>query len=198
VELGPIWQLRRVLAGSGWWDAAVRLTSIVRASASPAGRLLVVGTAEHDPWHLVAHLQEATHRCGPGLPQAVLVRPSPPAGAPAHLAVGFGAIDQVRSGDAILVVSPGPAPGELLERLDHAHRCAPVVTVDGGDAALAALADARMDLGESTPSGSSGLRGLRGRGLQGPALPAVGMAEHVLAAAAVARPGLHWTGRGRR
>ena len=49
--------LREVLAGTEWVGATRRFAGALRGSVvSYGGGLLLVGTAEYEPWHFAAHL----------------------------------------------------------------------------------------------------------------------------------------------
>ena len=128
--------LRRLQA-AGWLDGARRFASALRTAGHEPGRLLVVGTAEHEPWHLTAHLADAARwRSIPAL-QPVLVRRHVPAGAPPHLSVGIDAVHRAGRGATVLVAAPDLPDAHLLERLDDARR---------GGATLFALHPGQGDL----------------------------------------------------
>ncbi|MEU6863591.1 hypothetical protein ABZ924_10000 [Streptomyces sp. NPDC046876] len=134
--------LREVLAGTQWPAAARRFAGSLRHSVVPAGgNLLLVGTEDYEPWHLAAHLVDEAAWCG--LPELAptLVRHRVLPGEPAHLSVGLGRLAAARRGHTVLVVAP-ERPGEgLLERVHDARRAgATVLSLDGGDPDLAALA----------------------------------------------------------
>ncbi|HCA84892.1 MAG TPA: hypothetical protein DEQ61_04985, partial [Streptomyces sp.] len=134
--------LREVLAGTEWLDATRRFAGSLRASVEPhGGGLLLVGSAEYEPWHLAAHLDDEA--AWSGLPQLspTLVRHRVRPGEPAHLAVGLSRLEAARRGETLLVVTPD-RPGEtLLERVHDARRAgATVLALDSGDRDLRALA----------------------------------------------------------
>jgi hypothetical protein len=127
----------RALEPSGWLGAARRFAVSLRTAGHEPGRLLVVGTPEHEPWHLAAHLDDtARWRAAPTL-QPVLVRWRVPPGAPPHLSVGPDAVHRARTGTTVLVSAPTAAGDALLERLADARR---------GGATLFALHDGTGDL----------------------------------------------------
>ena len=113
--------LRRLEPG-GWVDAARRFAASLRGAGHEPGRLLVVGTAEHEPWHLTAHLDDTARWRGLEQLRPVLVRHAVPDGAPPHLSVGLDAVHTARRGTTVLVATPSPADDPLLERLDDARR----------------------------------------------------------------------------
>jgi hypothetical protein len=82
----------------------------------------VVGTAEHEPWHFVAHMAEEAQSSGRPDLVPTWVRWTPPANAPAHLAVTMGRLSEVRRHDTVLVIAPGRADERLLDRVDDARR----------------------------------------------------------------------------
>ncbi|MFC6062204.1 hypothetical protein [Streptomyces ochraceiscleroticus] len=134
--------LREVLAGTEWIQATRRFAGSLRASVAPhGGGLLLVGSAEYEPWHLAAHLDDEA--AWSGLPELspTLVRHRVPLGVPAHLSVGLGRLETARRGETLLVVAPD-APGPcLLERVHDARRNgATVLALDAGDRDLGTLA----------------------------------------------------------
>ncbi|MFF4447846.1 hypothetical protein [Streptomyces sp. NPDC001502] len=145
--------LREVLAGTQWPGAARRFAGSLRRSVVPGGgHLLLVGTEGYEPWHLAAHLVDEA--AWSGLPELAptLVRHHVRPGEPAHLSVGLGRLAAVRRGHTLLVVAPG-APGEgLLERVHDARRAgATVLSLDGGDPDLGALAHDALSVPAPVP-----------------------------------------------
>ncbi|MFI9200657.1 hypothetical protein [Streptomyces sp. NPDC053048] len=177
--------LREALAGTEWLQATRRFAGVLRTSVGAhGGGLLLVGTAEYEPWHLAAHLDDEA--AWSGLPELspTLVRHLVPPGAPAHLAVGLGRLEAARRGETLLVVAEGRPEDGLLERVHDARRGgATVLALDGrpeDDAphrdlralahdALAVPASAELDLdtvqhlvsaaaGENAPAAPRGRR----------------------------------------
>ncbi|MFE7430036.1 hypothetical protein ACF1FX_18320 [Streptomyces sp. NPDC014646] len=134
--------LREVLAGTEWPAAARRFAGSLRSSVVPhGGGLLLVGTADYEPWHLAAHLvDESTWS---GLPELTptLVRHRVEPGDPVHLAVGLGRIEAAGRGETLLLVAPERPCAGLLERMHDARRAgATVLSLDGGDPEVRGLA----------------------------------------------------------
>ncbi|MFS8201721.1 hypothetical protein ACLVWQ_23875 [Streptomyces sp. CWNU-52B] len=124
--------LREVLAGTEWPGAARRFAGALRSSVLPhGGGLLLVGTAEYEPWHLAAHLVDEAAWSGTPELTPTLVRHGASASAPAHLAVGLGRIEAARRGETLLVVAPGTPEAPLLERVHDARRGGVVVLALG-------------------------------------------------------------------
>lgn len=131
--------LRR-LAPADWLSSARRFRESLRTAGHRPGRLLVVGTAQDEPWHLTAHLEQAARLQSDAALAPVLVRWQVPAGAPAHLSVGLDALHRSARGASVLVAAPG-ADDRLLERLDDARRAgATLFALHEGIPALTALA----------------------------------------------------------
>ncbi|WP_424860908.1 hypothetical protein [Streptomyces sp. MMS24-I29] len=134
--------LREVLAGTEWPAAARRFAGSLSSSVVPhGGGLLLVGTADYEPWHLAAHLvDESTWS---GLPELTptLVRHRVEPGDPVHLAVGLGRIEAAGRGETLLLVAPERPCAGLLERMHDARRAgATVLSLDGGDPEVRGLA----------------------------------------------------------
>ncbi|MFF2426025.1 hypothetical protein [Streptomyces mirabilis] len=134
--------LREVLAGTEWLGATRRFAEGLRGSVvSYGGGLLLVGTAEYEPWHLAAHLVDEAAWSGTPELSPTLVRHAARASDPAHLAVGLGRIEAARRGETLLVVSPAAPGAPLLERVLDARRAgATVLALDAGDRELGAMA----------------------------------------------------------
>jgi len=133
--------LRALLAPTGWLDRTAAFAHALRRSARTRGGLLVVGTADDEPWHMTAHLTDESHYAG--LPELAptLVRWAPEPGAPAHLAVGIDRLRVATRAETLLVVSQRAAPAELLERVQDVRRAgATVFALDQDDPELDQLA----------------------------------------------------------
>ncbi|MEU1310847.1 hypothetical protein ABZ419_18425 [Streptomyces cinnamoneus] len=135
--------LREALAGTEWLRATRRFAGALRTSVEAhGGGLLLVGTAEYEPWHLAAHLDDEA--AWSGLPELspTLVRHRVPSGAPTHLSVGLSRLEAARRGETLLVVAE-EQPGEgLLERVHDARRGGvTVLALDGAPGAGAAQAE---------------------------------------------------------
>ncbi|WP_189859574.1 hypothetical protein [Streptomyces poonensis] len=134
--------LRDVLSGTEWPAATRRFAGALRGSvASYGGGLLLVGTAEYEPWHLAAHLVDEAAWSGTPELAPTLVRHRALPSDPPHLAVGLDRVAAARRGETLLVVSPA-APGEaLLERVHDARRAgATVLALGSGDRDLGTAA----------------------------------------------------------
>ncbi|MFC8669776.1 hypothetical protein [Streptomyces sp. NPDC057199] len=134
--------LREVLAGTEWPAATRRFAGALRSSVLPhGGGLLLVGTAEYEPWHLAAHLVDEAAWSGTPELTPTLVRHGARPGDPAQLAVGLGRIEAARRGETLLVVAPDAPGAPLLERVHDARRAgATVLALDCGDRELHAMA----------------------------------------------------------
>ncbi len=188
--------LRLLLAPTGWLERTRYFARALRRQARTPHGLLVVGTPLEEPWHMTAHLaDEARLAALPGL-DPVLVRWSPPAGAPPHLAVGLGRLEAAARDDTLLVVSSEAAPDPLLERLADARKTgATIFALDRDDPELDTVAHEALAVPGAAPmsfdaaqhlvSAAAGEPGrLRpGRQLPGRQLPGIGLDQ-------LAHPGL--------
>ncbi|MEU3658797.1 hypothetical protein AB0E77_03400 [Streptomyces sp. NPDC032940] len=134
--------LRDVLAGTEWLGATRRFAGALRASVVPhGGGLLLVGTAEYEPWHLAAHLVDEAAWSGTPELAPTLVRHGARPSDPAHLAVGLGRLAAARRGETLLVVTPDEPGSGLLERVHDARRAgATVLALGSGERELTAMA----------------------------------------------------------
>jgi hypothetical protein len=108
---------------------------------SYGGGLLLVGTAEYEPWHLAAHLVDEAAWSGTPELSPTLVRHAARPSDPAHLAIGLGRVSAARRGETLLVVAPSDPGAVLLERVHDARRAgATVLTLGAGDRELGAMA----------------------------------------------------------
>jgi hypothetical protein len=155
--------LRELLAPTGWVERTRTFAKSLRrsrAGRSPGG-LLLVGTPTAEPWHLTAHLDDEARWFDIPELAPTLVRWSPPAEAPAHLAVGLSRLEHAERGETVVVVAPDDPTAALLERVSDARRSGAVVlAVDAGDSELEGLAheslvvpaDADQGLVTATPA----------------------------------------------
>jgi hypothetical protein len=141
--------LRALLAPTGWIDRTALFAGSLRTSARSG--LLLVGTADDEPWHMTAHLDDESRLAGIPELSPTLVRWAPPTGAPAHLSVGLDRLRAARRGETLLVVSARLAPAELLERVDDVRRLgATIFALDRGDPELDGIAHESLAVPEAT------------------------------------------------
>ncbi len=134
VDADQVATLRALLAGSGWLERARIFGRALRTTPKSPGGLLVVGTPEFEPWHLTAHLDDESRLSGIAALAPTLVRWSPPAGAPPHLAVGLARLEAAQRGETLFVVTEDRAPVPLLERVNDARKTgATILALDTGD-----------------------------------------------------------------
>ncbi|MCY7373288.1 MAG: hypothetical protein LH461_06260 [Spirochaetaceae bacterium] len=136
--------LRDALAQSGWIERTRSFSGSLRR-VPEAGRLLLVGTPDEEPWHLAAHLDDESRLSGLAQLSPTLVRWAPPSDAPAHLSVTMSRLEAATRGETVFVVAPDAPPEFLLERVADARRTgATILSIDDGDDDLAALAHDRI------------------------------------------------------
>jgi hypothetical protein len=143
--------LRALLAPTGWLDRTNAFARALRRSARTPHGLLIVGTADDEPWHMTAHLADESRLAG--LPELAptLVRWAPEPGAPAHLAVGIDRLRAATRAETLLVVSQQAAPAELLERVQDVRRAgATVFALDQDDPELDQLAHEALPVSPAT------------------------------------------------
>jgi hypothetical protein len=143
--------LRALLAPTGWLDRTAAFAHALRRSARTPNGLLVVGTADDEPWHMTAHLTDESRYAG--LPELAptLVRWAPQPGAPAHLAVGIDRLRVATRAETLLVVSQRAAPAELLERVQDVRRAgATVFALNEDDPELDQLAHEALPVSPAT------------------------------------------------
>ncbi|WP_112241922.1 hypothetical protein [Kribbella monticola] len=132
--------LRELLTGT---ELAGRTTSFahsLRRFTTRVGGLLLFGPPEDEPWHLTAHLDDELHRAGVDDVRPSLVRWSPPADAPPHLAIGLDRLRDSGRGESLLVVAEQAPPDALLERIDDVRRRGTTIfSIAGGSKDLADL-----------------------------------------------------------
>jgi hypothetical protein len=133
--------LRALLAPTGWLDRTSAFAAALRHSARTPNGLLIFGTAQDEPWHMTAHLDDESRLAGLPELRPTLVRWAPPPDAPSHLAVGLDRLRATSRGETLLVVSGELAPAELLERVSDVRRLgATVFALDRGDRELEGIA----------------------------------------------------------
>jgi len=143
--------LRALLAPTGWLDRTAAFAHALRRSARTPNGLLIVGTADDEPWHMTAHMADESRYAG--LPELAptLVRWAPEPGAPAHLAVGIDRLRAAARTETLLVVSQRAAPAELLERVQDVRRAgATVFALDQEDPELDELAHEALRVSPTT------------------------------------------------
>jgi hypothetical protein len=143
--------LRALLAPTGWLDRTNAFARALRRSARTPHGLLIVGTADDEPWHMTAHLADESRLAD--LPELAptLVRWAPEPGAPAHLAVGIDRLRAATRAETLLVVSQQAAPAELLERVQDVRRAgATVFALDQDDPELDQLAHEALPVSPAT------------------------------------------------
>ncbi|MFG3493840.1 hypothetical protein [Streptomyces sp. NPDC047928] len=174
--------LREVLAGTEWPEATRRFAGVLRSSVVPqGGGLLLVGTAEYEPWHLAAHLVDEAAWSGQPELAPTLVRHRVRPADPAHLAVGLGRLEAAGRGATLLVVAPRRPEDTLLERVHDARRAgATVLSLDAGDPEVHGLAHEALSVPGSL-NGEARDAGRAGEGLEGVDLDTV---QHLVSAAA--------------
>jgi hypothetical protein len=133
--------LRELLAPTGWLARTSAFARALRRSARTPHGLLVVGTAEDEPWHMTAHLADESRFAGVPELMPTLIRWAPEADAPAHLSVGLDRLRAVTRTETLLVVSQQVASPALLERVQDARRAGGTVfALDQHDPELDQLA----------------------------------------------------------
>jgi hypothetical protein len=133
--------LRALLAPTGWLDRTSAFARALRRSARTPNGLLIVGTADEEPWHMTAHLADESRYAGIPELTPTLVRWAPEPGAPAHLSVGLDRLRAATRDETLLVVSQAVAPAELLERVHDLRRAGGTIfALDRDDPELDQLA----------------------------------------------------------
>ena len=133
--------LRALLAPTGWLERTSSFARALRRSARTPNGLLIVGTADGEPWHMTAHLRDESEYAGIPELAPTLVRWAPEPGAPPHLSVGLDRLRAATREETLLVVSEQLATAELLERVHDVRRAgATVFALDEDDPELDGLA----------------------------------------------------------
>jgi hypothetical protein len=174
---------RSLLLGSDWIERTDDFAGAMRSATRRADGLLLLGTPQHEPWHLAAHLDDEADLSGAVDLRPTLVRWAPPANAPPHLSYGLERLRELRRGEPLLIVSEGTAQPSMLERINDArHAGGRIFTMGGQDRELSHLAHESLIIDDGVPD-----------------LVDLDLAEHLLslsAAAAVSMRG--WRGSLRR
>lgn len=132
--------LRALLSGTELGSRTAEFAHALRRLTTRSGGLMLFGPVDEEPWHLTAHLDDELHRAGIDDIRPALVRWSPPAGAPAHLAIGLDRLREAGRGESLLVVSEETPPDLLLERVDDVRRRGTTIfSIDNGNEDLASL-----------------------------------------------------------
>lgn len=133
--------LRALLAPTGWLDRTSAFARALRRSARTPNGLLIVGTADEEPWHMTAHLADESRYAGIPELTPTLVRWAPEPGAPAHLSVGLDRLRAATRDETLLVVSRALVPANLLERVHDLRRAGGTIfALDQDDPELDQLA----------------------------------------------------------
>lgn len=141
MQVDPNTRPPRTPQARAWFRLAQTFAATLRGARHEPGGLLLVGTEEHEPWHLAAHLSDTAHFTGHPQLAPTLVRHHVPTGAPAHLAVDLCRLSSAARNETILVTAPTVPGPHLLERLDDARRHgALLLALDSGPSELGKLA----------------------------------------------------------
>ncbi len=143
--------VRALLAPTGWLDRTSAFARALRRSARTPNGLLIFGTADDEPWHMTAHLDDESKYAGIPELAPTLVRWAPEPDAPPHLSVGLERLRAATRGETLLVVSEQLAPAELLERVHDVRRAgATVFALDRDDPELEGLAHEWLPISPAT------------------------------------------------
>ena len=144
VDSARVLLLREALAQSGWVAQTRSFANSLRR-VPEAGRLLLVGTPDEEPWHLAAHLDDESRLSGRTQLSPTLVRWAPPTDAPPHLSVTMSRLEAATRGETVFVVAPDAPPEFLLERVADARRTgATILSIDDGGDDMGSLAHDRI------------------------------------------------------
>lgn len=147
--------LLRVLLQGRLEDDVVDFAAALGTAPHVEGGLLLVGTPAEEPWHFAAHLTDEAQWCHRPELAPTLVRWAVPDRAPAHLAVSLDRIERAQKQETLLVVSPGGAPEQLLERVSDARRRgALILAMEAGDAELRGLAHEALTVPDAAATGA--------------------------------------------
>jgi len=144
--------LRAMLAPTSWLESATSFAASLRSSASKRSGLVLVGTADDEPWHMAAHLEDESRYAGIPALAPDLIRWAPEPFGPPHLSIGVDELVARSRGRTLLVVSQQAAPAELLYRVQDSRRAgATIFALDSGDADLDGLAHESLPVGPDAP-----------------------------------------------
>jgi hypothetical protein len=141
MNLGQAETVARAARTSAWFGGLAGFAATLRRSVHVPGQLLVVGSADAEPWHFTAHLESlARYRGTPALAPTLIRWHNPARGAPGM------SIEEMTGGGmgrVILAISEGSSDVDLLERLADARRHgATVLGLSGQPACRASVSDA--------------------------------------------------------
>jgi hypothetical protein len=141
MNLDTVRQLRTLLADAEWFARTRAFAAALGSAGHDPGGLFIVGTPDHEPWHLVAHLGDVARQTSHPELAPSLIRHYVPSGAPPHLAIRLSRLEKLSRRESVLVIAPEKSPPELLNRLEDAHRCgATIFAIETGDLELQGLA----------------------------------------------------------
>jgi hypothetical protein len=144
--------LRAMLAPTSWLESTTSFAASLRSSATKRSGLVLVGTADDEPWHMAAHLEDESRYANIPALAPDLVRWAPPRDAPPHLSIGVDELVARSRGRTLLVVSEQAAPAELLYRVQDSRRAgATIFALDSGDADLDDLAHESLPVRQDAP-----------------------------------------------
>ena len=147
VHTAQVEALRALLAPTGWVERTRDFAGALRRRSRTPQGLLVVGTADDEPWHMTAHLADESRLAGLPELEPTLVRWAPPPGAPPHLAVGIERLERAGRAETLLVVSVQAAPAALLQRVADARKAGTAIfALDQGDPELDDLAHEALEV----------------------------------------------------
>lgn len=156
MDLSQAQLLRDVLEGTGLLEETDEFANALRHSTRTPSGLLIAGTANDEPWHLTAHLDDEARHSGNQLMRPTLLRWNVHPGDPAHLAVGMERLVDTRRGESVLVVAETAAATDLtplLERVaDARKRGAAVFALQDSESELSDVASETMTL-DDFPTG---------------------------------------------
>jgi hypothetical protein len=174
---------RSLLLGSNWIERTDDFAGAMRSATRRADGLMLLGTPEHEPWHLAAHLDDEADLSGAVDLRPTLLRWAPPPDAPPHLSFGIDRLKELRRGEPLLIVSEGIAQPSMLERIDDARRAGGrIFTLGERDRELSQLAHESLMIDDGVPD-----------------LVTLDLAEHLLSMSAAAAESMRgWRGSLRR